>query len=40
MLSHSMLMLYVKVSFGQQVFVLGLKTSVLPTSIWHSQMCQ
>jgi hypothetical protein len=22
------------------LYVLGLKTSVLPTSIWHSQMCQ
>jgi hypothetical protein len=22
------------------MYVLGLKTSVLPTSIWHSQMCQ
>jgi hypothetical protein len=22
------------------VYVLGLKTSVLPTSIWHRQMCQ
>jgi hypothetical protein len=25
---------------SQLLYVLGLKTSVLPTSIWHSQMCQ
>jgi hypothetical protein len=25
---------------GLRLYVLGLKTSVLPTSIWHSQMCQ
>jgi hypothetical protein len=26
--------------FVTVLYVLGLKTSVLPTSIWHSQMCQ
>jgi hypothetical protein len=25
---------------GNCMYVFGLKTSVLPTSIWHSQMCQ
>jgi hypothetical protein len=25
---------------GLCLYVYGLKTSVLPTSIWHSQMCQ
>jgi hypothetical protein len=28
----------VPLMFGRSMYVLGLKTSVLPTSIWHSQM--
>jgi hypothetical protein len=28
------------IGYHLPLFVLGLKTSVLPTSIWHSQMCQ
>jgi hypothetical protein len=31
---------YRELGDNTMLYVLGLKTSVLPTSIWHSQMCQ